>query len=332
MEIHNEIQNVIQHTAATRDMLDPQPASVALDGSISVPATVLDRYYTTPRLGALSLDPPLSATMERKLQAHIETQGMAGYGSQQLQSALHSTSFIKDRSPVTLAYSYDRQGEHLRNASSVLTKLRGELTASDQRLSQIEPSLQKINAQLESVQAEYRQNLKEVDEREEQIRQVRKDLISEVHQAVKDSGQEFKSGRAAFVKSLAEYQTACTKMETGLQVLLDVSDELFQSYTPLVRPVHLPPGSSVTVVQGLPIPHQATSFVGIDLASQAPKSYIPVTGSMPTARSDLSRQAVGSLVGKDLAGQAVGSLGSLVGKDLAALGSSRLGTNLASTG
>jgi hypothetical protein len=93
-----------------------------------------------------------------------------------------------------------------------------------------------INTQINTIEARYRSFTTEVQERENEIRQARNRLIQEVDHTLKESAARFKEGRAAMVKSLAQYDTACQKMSQRIGFMTEIAGEL----APAVVPVHVP--------------------------------------------------------------------------------------------
>jgi hypothetical protein len=111
---------------------------------------------------------------------------------------------------------------------------------------QIEGSLRDINQQLAIMAVKYEENKQEVRAREVEIKTARRELLTDVEKAIKESGNQFKDGRDKMVKSLAEYETACNKMEQGLIVMKDIADELIRGQLPAQPKLH-PAGTNVTI-------------------------------------------------------------------------------------
>lgn len=134
----------------------------------------------------------------------------------------------------------------MRNASSVLTNLRGDLETNGMRREQISTSLNILKSQLKMADAVLVDNKKEVAEREEAFKRARHELLADVDKTIEESGANFKEGRTQMVKSLAEYETACNKMLQGLSFLTEISDELMSDSLPPKAPFAYP--SSATIV------------------------------------------------------------------------------------
>lgn len=111
---------------------------------------------------------------------------------------------------------------------------------------QIEGALRDINHQLAIMAIKYEENKQEVRDREVEIKTARRELLTDVETAIKESGTKFKDGRARMVKSLADYDTACSKMEQGLTLMKDIADELIKGQLP-AQPTLYPAGTNVTI-------------------------------------------------------------------------------------
>ena len=95
-----------------------------------------------------------------------------------------------------------------------------------------------INIQINTVEARYRSFTTEVQDREDEIRQARNRLIQEVDHTLKESAARFKEGRAAIVKSLAEYDTACQKMSQRIGFMTEIAGELAPAMVPVPAPAN----------------------------------------------------------------------------------------------
>jgi hypothetical protein len=90
-----------------------------------------------------------------------------------------------------------------------------------------------LNIQINTIEATYRSFTTEVQEREDEIRQARNRLIQEVDHTLKESAARFKEGRAAMVKSLAQYDTACQKMSQRIGFMTEIAGELVPAVVPV---------------------------------------------------------------------------------------------------
>jgi hypothetical protein len=108
-----------------------------------------------------------------------------------------------------------------------------------------------IHNQLQMIETRYRAFTTEVQERENDIRQVRNQLLQEVDTTLTESAAQFKQGRAAMVKALAEYETASQKLSNRIGIMTDIAAELATGATG-VHPANIltkkwEPGTQVTI-------------------------------------------------------------------------------------
>lgn len=280
----------LQPLRASMDLGRSLDLRASMDRSMSATSARHSRPQSPLRADfSFPADRSLSQSMHSALQAHFGSASISGYGSQTLQTALHTSGQAAGRG-LGSAYSYYREGENLRHASVILNNLRGELEASADRLQPMSGSLEELRTALMAVQAELDANKAEVKEREGDHMRARRDLLSQVEQAVTESTKSFQEGRVAMVKSLAEYQTACTNMFGALKEIKDIATELeqnqVQSFVP--KPIALP-GGGITVVPGVPMSwtrgeDYRKNIVASPLGSHVGKDLNSYTSPMGTVR------------------------------------------------
>ena len=105
-----------------------------------------------------------------------------------------------------------------------------------------------IKDQLQMFETRYSAFTREVQAREDELLQARNQLIQEVDTTLSESAAQFKQGRAAMVKSLAEYETACQKLSNRIGIMKEIAEELATGVLPANMPTKKwEPGTQVNI-------------------------------------------------------------------------------------